>query len=175
MSENRRIAMMEQSRLLQYLPDIYHARKLTRDLLRIYEDIWAPLEQQLDCLPAYFDPRLAPAEFLPWLGTWVDLVLDANIAEKRQRELLGKAVWLYQRRGTALALREHLRISLDINLDTNPKAIMISNMPDEYKFHVTITPPRASTSDERAQLKERAHRIIQAEKPAHTTYILEIS
>jgi phage tail-like protein len=128
-----------------------------------------PLKQQLDSLHVYFDPRLTPTEFLPWLGNWVGEVMDRNMSEKQQRELLCRAIWLYRWRGTASALRERLRISLD----APPEAVIIEN-GDEHKFQVTITLPNSS-KDERPRLEERAHRIIQAEKPAHTSYKLVIN
>lgn len=172
MSEDGRVDGMKESRLLKYLPDIYQGRddvEFMRDFLGIFETIWGPLEQQIDHLYAYFDPRLTPAEFLPWLSTWVGLVLE-NIPEEWQRELLGKAVWLYQRRGTADALREHLRICLNLN----PKVIDIQDRGNgivAHTFRVTITIP---ISDDKEQLKQLADRIIQAEKPAHTNYELII-
>jgi signal peptidase I len=40
-----------------------------------------PLDLQIDVLYAYFDSHLTPTEILPWLGAWVDLVLDESWPE----------------------------------------------------------------------------------------------
>src|SRR5512135_3088772 len=82
------LAAEESSRLLRYLPGIFSDDPFLDGFLRIFESIWDPLDRQIDQLYAYFDPRLTPADFLPWLGTWVDLVLDENWPETRRRTLI---------------------------------------------------------------------------------------
>ena len=96
----------EKSALLKYLPGIYADHPFMGGLLEIFESLWSPLDRQIDQMYAYFDPQLTPAEFLPWLGTWVDLVLDENWSEARRRDLIQNAADLYRRRGTAGALRD---------------------------------------------------------------------
>jgi phage tail-like protein len=152
--------------LLKYLPDIYseadEAGALFMDgFLRVLDSIWAPLERQISQLYAYFDPALTPTEFLPWLGTWVDLVLDENWHESRRRVLIQRAAELYRRRGTANALRDYLEVYTGMK----PEIEEDETMP----FHFTVrftTPLDSSVSQERIQ------RIIEQEKPAHTTYSL---
>lgn len=155
------------NRLLNYLPDIYSeaddaSGALFMDgFLRVLDSIWAPLERQIDQLYAYFDPALTPREFLPWLGTWVDLVLDENWPEARRRILIARAAELYRRRGTASALRDYLEIYTGICPEIRE---------DESKpFYFTVRfrgPLPASVS------QERIRRIIEQEKPAHTNYSL---
>ena len=88
MSENGYINRLEESRLLNYLPDLYRGGEFICRFLPIFEATWEPLEQQLNHIYAYFDPHLSPAAFLPWLSTWVGLVFNENMPEERQRELL---------------------------------------------------------------------------------------
>lgn len=97
------------------------------------------------------------------------LALDEHLQEKQQRELLGKAIWLYERQGTAAALAEILRIVI------NAKETEIQNHQDTsqiepYHFRVIIHMPDDSTADaqERNLIGERAKRIVEAEKPAYT-------
>ena len=155
-------------RLLNYLPDLYSEADDSGALfmdgfLRVFDSIWAPLERQINVLYAYCDPALTPSEFLPWLGTWVDLVLDENWHESRRRILIQRAAELYRRRGTASALRDYLEIY------TGARPEICED--DAKPFHFTVrfdTPLPASVS------RERICRIIEQEKPAHTNYSLQL-
>jgi phage tail-like protein len=154
-----------ESRLLTYLPAIYGEEPFLGQFLMIFDSFWLPLERQIDQLYAYFDPRLAPPEFLSWLSHWVDLVLDENWPENRRRELIHSAASLYRRRGTAGALRDYLRIYMA----SEPQ--IIENGPEGSPFHfmVVFRVPDPSAIDQ-----DRVKRIIEEEKPAHTTYTLRV-
>ncbi len=154
----------EESWLLNYLPGVYADDPFMPRFLRIFESILEPLDRQLDTLYAYFDPHLAPSEFLPWLGTWVDLVLDENWPEARRRELIRHAAELYRRRGTAAALRDFLDIYMGI------EPTIIEDGTDEEPFHFTVVCPVDDVNVD----EDRIRRIIEEEKPAHTTYTLRI-
>jgi phage tail-like protein len=156
----------EKSNLLKYLPGFYSDEPFMSGLLNIFEAIWSPLDRQVDQLYAYFDPHLTPAEFLPWLGTWVDLVLDENWPESRRRELIYRAADLYRRRGTAGALRDYLAIYLG----TQPS--IVEDGPDGNPFHFSVT-IRVENPDKFDE--DRVRRIIDEEKPAHTIYTLTIT
>lgn len=157
------------NRLLRYLPDIFSDGRgggvFLDGFLRIFDSFWEPIGRQIDYLYAYFDPRLTPSEFLPWLGTWVDLVLDENWPEARRRDLIQHAVELYRRRGTAGALRDYLSIF------TGATPEIIEDATDASPFHFTVS----FRVDAPAALdQDRIRRIIEEEKPAHTTYTLNV-
>jgi phage tail-like protein len=152
-------------RLLNYLPGIYSDDPFLCGFLRIFEAILAPLDRQIDQLHAYFNPRLTPSDFLPWLGTWFDLVLDENWPEERRRKLIQSASDLYQRRGTAGALRDYLAIYMDVVPEIREDG------EDGNPFHFTVT-FRLEKPD--AVDEDRIRRIIEEEKPAHTTYTLQL-
>ncbi len=154
------------SRLLKYLPNTYADDGFMPGFLNIFEALWQPFDRQLDQLYAYFDPMLTPAEFLPWLGTWVDLVLDENWPEARRRALIENAADLYRRRGTAGALRDYLAIYLGA-----PPTI-VEDGPDGNPFHFSVT---IHTDDPDSFDQDRARRIIEEEKPAHTIYTLTVT
>ncbi len=153
----------ETSQLLKYLPSIYGDDPFLYGFLRLFETIWAPLERQIDQLYAYCNPRLTPAEFLPWLGTWVDLVLDENWPEARRRELIRHAAELYRRRGTAGALRDYLAIYTGVA----PEIVEDGAEGDPFHFSVIFR-----VADPAAIDQDRIRRIIEEEKPAHTSYTL---
>lgn len=155
----------EVSRLLTYLPSIYGEEPFLGQFLMIFDSLWLPLEQQIGQLYAYFDPRLAPSEFLQWLATWVDLVLDENWPEDRRRALIHAAPSLYRRRGTAGALRDYLHIYM------NSEPQIIENGPEGSPFHFTVI---FRVPDPAAVDQDRIKRIINEEKPAHTTYTLRV-
>jgi phage tail-like protein len=68
------------------------------------------LEQEINHLFKYFDPKLAPNEFLPWLASWINLSLDDDVQEQRRRKFIRRAAGLYRRKGTPGALVEFLEI-----------------------------------------------------------------
>ena len=153
------------SSLLKYLPNTYADDDFMGGFLNIFEALWQPLDRQIDQLYAYFDPQLTPAEFLPWLGTWVDLVLDENWSEARRRDLIQNAADLYRRRGTAGALRDYLAIYLGVS------PTIVEDGPDgnPYHFSVLLKMENPDTVDQ-----DRVRRIIEEEKPAHTIYTLTL-
>lgn len=160
--------------LINYLPDLYHDVTFMQGFLSIFEHIWEPFDWQINHLYTYFDPQLTPAGFLPWLGAWIDLLRDESLTEEQQRKLLGRAIWLFERQGTAAALRELLHICV------NAQQVEIWNhfyhLDDSeiasYHFRVIVHMPDDSITDpqERTRIEERVKRIIETEKPAYTCY-----
>ena len=45
--------------------------QFARGLCAGLDEVLAPCPVTLDCLEAYFDPRLTPPDFLEWLAAWV--------------------------------------------------------------------------------------------------------
>jgi phage tail-like protein len=155
----------ELCRLLKYLPGIYADDLFLDGFLRLFDATWQPIERQIGQLHRYFDPRLTPSDLLPWLGTWVDLVLDENWPEPRRRALIYKAADLYRRRGTAGALRDYLAIYTGVQPE------IIEDGDDQNPYHFTV---RLRVADAAAVDEERIRRIIDEEKPAHTIYTLQL-
>lgn len=103
--------------LMTLLPGIYRDDDLSNRFTEGLDEVLAPVIVQLDCLQAYVDPRLAPVDFLAWLGAWVGVEVDPAWPERRRRELVGEAGRLWRRRGTVGGLRELLRLSLDVEVE----------------------------------------------------------
>jgi phage tail-like protein len=91
--------------------------------LAIFEGFLGELEGKADARASLLDPRSAPAETLPWLASFVGLVLDERFAraprsngrvEDVRRRLLLEAAYLFRFRGTIQALRRFLAIYLDV-------------------------------------------------------------
>ena len=99
---------------LRYLPPVYREDPVSAAFLErflsLFETIFDGLDQQIDELFRYFDPRLTPKEFLPWLASWVNLSLDDALPEDRVRRFIQRSPILYNRKGTPEALVEFLEI-----------------------------------------------------------------
>jgi phage tail-like protein len=129
----------------------------------------------------------APAEFLDWLATWVALTLRADVREDLQRELIAKAVPLYQHRGTRRGLEELIRIytgmgvtivefrgafQLEMSSQLDVDTIIGGGTPAYFQVEVAL-PAETRGPQEVKHLLELLEAIIDAEKPAHTYYRLE--
>jgi len=194
--ETATVTVLAQGRYLDHLPAIYREDELMGRFLMLFESFWAPIEQQIDHLALYLDSRLTPAEFLPWLASWIDLVLDEAWPEHRRRQLLGAATDLYRKRGTCQGLREYLEIYTGgkativehraHNLRLGPDARLGSgvalgtrNMPHTFSVSLRLPPIASDGEGEEGDRKEAARQrkilaIIEAEKPAHTAYDLRL-
>ncbi len=150
--------------------------------LMIFESILGPIEGVLDNISSYFDAGTAPEELLPWLASWVDLALDETWPLERRRELVGSAVELFRDRGTRRGMREYLRvysgvepkitedyggISLAGQARLGTNTVLGDGRPHTFSVTLELDDPNSVNVE---QLKA----IIEAEKPAHTGYTLEI-
>jgi phage tail-like protein len=180
---------------LEYLPALYEEDELMGQLLTLFESFLDPIEETIDQIPFYFDPQTAPLDLLPWLASWFSLVLDERWPEAKRRQLLCSAVSLYRRRGTCSGLRQYLEIyagevpqiiehrarNLVLGLEARLGpgiALGTQNVPHTFTVMLQL-PSIAGDGDEKVALQEEERRrvierIIEAEKPAHTAYNLQI-
>jgi phage tail-like protein len=98
------------SRYLEYLPAIYSELPFLGRFLAPFEEVQAGFDALLSEIDLYFDPAHTDADFLPWLATWVALVLDDQWDEAKRRQLIAEAVELYRWRGTVYGLKRYLEI-----------------------------------------------------------------
>lgn len=183
---------------LKYLPALYYDDELMGRFLMLFESFWAPIDRQIDNIWYYFDPKMTPSEFLPWLATWGDLALDERWTEEQQRKLLESAVRLYRIRGTRQGMVDFLEIytgrkavitehrANNLRLGKEARfgpsvAVGRSNRPHSFSVYLRLPPVEAKDGEEPAITARRAQdrrrmitAIIEAEKPAHTTYTLVI-
>jgi phage tail-like protein len=196
------IAIAVQGRYLEHLPALYEQDSFMARFVMLFESFWRPISQQIDVIADYFDPRLTPARFLPWLASWFDLILDETWAEDQQRELVDNIIWFYRKRGTRVALQRYLEIytrgqveiverrAKNLRLGAGGRlgvgvALGTGNVPHTFEVHVKlppmqpVSPAGAAAEAEAARLEKQrrrmVERIIDMEKPAHTTYRLEFS
>jgi len=201
-AESVAIAISARSQTLKCLPAIYQQDELMGRFLMLFDSFWTPLERQIDHLPLYFDPQMTPPDLLPWLASWLSLVLDESWPEDKRRQLLHSAADLYRKRGTRLGLEEYLAIytgrkpsivehrAYDFRLGPEARlgpsiALGTGNVPHTFSVSLRLppvdVPDKGDTSPDGDLLRELKRRrrqkieaIIDAEKPAHTSYTLHI-
>lgn len=162
----------KQSSYLAYLPPLYQDDDFLGRFLLIFESILDPLDRTIDGINYYFDPQLVPEPLLPWLASWVDLVLNDKWPVERRRMLIQSAAELYRWRGTRRGLREYLRIYSGVEpvIEEPGQTRKGSGEPlPAHVFRVILDVPDPDGID-----PELVEAIIEAQKPAHTGYELEI-
>ena len=183
--------------LLNYLPAIYSQaptgpggryapyedKPFFERFLTGFQDAMEPTQDLLSGLSEYFDADAAPADFLPWLGTWVSLILDDNWPELKRRRLIKEAVELYRWRGTRRGLSRYLEIYTGVIPEINDKPFQGMRLGQNTRLGMeTIlgdVPPHTfvitlAVNDPRAIKEQILRDIIESEKPAHTAYELRI-
>ena len=177
------IDLTSRSSYLKYLPAIYSDNDFMGRFLMIFEHVLGPIESILDNLSYYFDPGTIPQELLPWLASWVNLVLDDTWPLERRRELVKSAVALYQLRGTRRGVKEYIQAytGVEPTIDEDFAGLILGESAQlgrntvlgggggQYTFTVTLE-LEDPDSVELGQLRT----IIEEEKPAHTSYTLRI-
>lgn len=148
---------------LESLPVIYADNDFLGRFLLLFQNVWEPLEQRQDHIEMYFDPRTCPASFLPWLASWLDLSFNQHWPETRRRRLLAEAIDLYRWRGTRYGLVRMIEVCTGITPEVT------DNPAQPFVFDVKITLPKDGEID-----KNLIDELIQAHKPAHAGYRLEV-
>lgn len=147
-------------RYLNYLPSIYHD-DVTSRLMALFESIMLPVGWNIENFDLFLDPRTAPADFVDWLSEWFQIGFDHSWTEIKKRQVLTECHQLYARRGT----RASLSRLLEIYTGYRPEIVEAGQLP----FTFTVRLPFR----ERDVNRQMVEQIIEANKPAHTNYILE--
>lgn len=152
------------SRYLEYLPEIYRTSNETfiPRFLALLESILAPIEWTGDNFDIFLDAKTAPVGFLPWLANWYELRFDHTWSETAMRTVLQEAYLIYRRRGTAWSMQRLLEIYTGTTVQIEDDNENLEN----FTFSVRIS---ASVKDVNRTAIER---LINANKPAHTSYDL---
>lgn len=99
---------------LDYLPGVYQedsvSKRLLERFLAIFESIFYEIDFTIDHISRYFDTSGAPAEFLSWLGSWLDVSMDEDWPEDKKRLFIRNAMSLYKKRGTRECLEESIEL-----------------------------------------------------------------
>lgn len=112
---------------LDSLPPVFRdnprAEDFTERFLSLFDAGTAELDAAIDQFPAALDAATAREEFLPWLGSFLDLAVDPAWSADRQRRLIAALPRLYQRRGTIEGLRLAVRLVFDLDITVQELAL----------------------------------------------------
>src|SRR5882672_11681797 len=185
---------------LEHLPAIYRrsdavGRNLVRDVCFLFEHMFDSVDSNLTDGWRFYDPYVAPMEFLDWLAGWTAFTIDLDWPEDKRRALVKRAVDLYRIRGTKRGLALFLKLFTghepEIQENTWPfKGFRVEAEDSEIGARIAldsvILPPvdlahcfvvTMPIKYETVTLETviRIHQIIQTEKPAHTHYYLRFA
>jgi phage tail-like protein len=94
---------------LDFLPLVYReepeAEEFTERFLSIFDAVVEDADRLIERSPALLDPAGIPAEVLPWLGTFFDVVMERKWGVEQRRAILQAVPDLYMLRGTVEGLR----------------------------------------------------------------------
>ncbi len=91
--------------LVAQLPRVLQQDRFTRRFVGVFEGIADSVRTEIDALEYYLDVDTAPSEFVRWLGSWLQVTVDASMSDERQREVVRAAGVYYARRGTTSGLQ----------------------------------------------------------------------
>jgi len=153
----------DKSTWLQYLPAIYSDDEFLGRYLLIFESILSPITWMIDNFDLYLTPDIAPQEWLAWMSSWFDMLLLPELPLDRQREIMRQMGWLFMRRGTRAGLQRLLELYFGVTPEITENAVC---------HFVVRLPLSESTSTLGGEV---ADRLINSQRPAFSSYTLEIT
>lgn len=163
--------------LIDTLPGLFQEDAFTQRFVSAFDAALAPIFVTLDNLPWYFDPWLAPDDFLEWLASWFGMVLDETWSTDRRRALVAKAYDFYRMRGTASGLKAQVEtltggtVELHETGGVTTSATAGSPLPGSPNFAVLV---RVTVDDPATINLNRLDKLVAAAKPAHVTHKVEL-
>ena len=161
----------------EMLPAIYQEDHFTMEWCRGLDDVAAPAFATLDCLEYYVDPRMAPSDFLDWLGSWVGILLDESWPVPRRRAAIASAVELFRYRGTVDGLTRYVALLTggDVTVVDNGGVVASrvpgGDYPGEPAPRLAV---RVAVEDPSAINENALDRIVVQAKPAHVVHRVEV-
>lgn len=190
--------------LLRLLPALFSRRDPDEDapganflerFLSLFEGQFTRIEDAYESVSRLLNPRAADAEWLAFVGAWLDLAFDPSWPIERRRRLVIEGAALQAGRGTPRAMARWLEIYTGASaaiaegfrsrppapitlggrgaLGVAPLAGGDPSAPDRFahRFTVAVTLPGVV---DRAAAVAAVRKIVEAMKPAHTAYALDL-
>jgi phage tail-like protein len=159
------------------MPAVYAADALTQRLTAAYDEVIAPVYATLDNLWCYFDPDLAPADFVEWLGGWVAADAGRQRPLDRSRASVAGAVRRHRIRGTAAGLRADIEDAFGVTAEivesggTAWSGTPGSALPGSAEPSLVV---RVRVADPGAVPVSRLRAFVEANRPAHVPCSVEV-
>ncbi|WP_431033349.1 phage tail protein [Streptomyces sp. P6-2-1] len=165
------------------LPAVFADDDLAQRFVAGLDEVLAPILNVLDCLPAYFDPALAPVDFTRWLAEWVGAETDGDApenaeAEARLRDAVAAAARLHRVRGTRHGLAEAVRLAFGAEPEISESggadwsARPLGAFPGERRPHLHVT---LRLADPQPTDTHRLSALVAAARPAHMPYTVKVT
>jgi phage tail-like protein len=159
------------------LPGPYAEDGFVQRFVAAFDDVLAPVLAVLDCLDAYWDPRLAPEDFVDWLATWVAAEVDGGRPLADRRRAVARAAQLHRLRGTARGLEELLRTAFGVEARVTDSggaawsATPGGALPGSPEPSLAV---RVGVDDPQALPLARLEALIEESRPAHVPCTVEV-
>ena len=163
--------------LIEALPALFQEDGFSQRFVAAFDEALAPIFATLDNLQWYFDPWIAPEDFLEWLGSWFGMSLDESWSVERRRSLVAKAFDFYRVRGTVSGLKSQVEALTDGTVELHETGgIAVSttagtSFPGSPNFAVLV---RITVDDPAKVNVSRLDALVAAAKPAHVTHKVEL-
>lgn len=172
------------SRLMDYLPDLFHDDLFLSRFLLIFQSILDPIEGVVDQTHLYVDPDQTPPDLLEWLAGWVAMELDADLDEATKRELTRRAVELWRWKGTRRGMTEELKLRTEarplivenfdgLRVGQDAALGLNTHLGQHREGCVTVTLAASERATNRLDLG-RADALVAAAKPAHVGHVTRV-
>ncbi|TME47805.1 MAG: phage tail protein [Chloroflexi bacterium] len=163
--------------LIDALPALFQEDGFSQRFMSAFDASLAPIFLTLDNLSSYFDPWLAPEDFLEWLAGWFGMVLDESWSVERRRGLVAKAFDFYRMRGTAAGLKDQLAaltggtVELHETGGVTTSTTAGSALPGSPNFALLV---RVTVDDPSTVNLSRLDHLVAEAKPGHVTHKVEL-
>ena len=161
----------------ELLPAIFQEDEFARRFVAGFDDVLSPLVAVLDNIAAYFDPRLAPSDFVSMLAGWVGVELDETWNDDARRELVARAVALLKLQGTVEGLRQLVEIYTGVSPEIDEGGACVASEEPTGAIPGRAGAPlvvRVRVADATTIDRIRLDRLVAAAKPAHIRHEVEV-
>ena len=155
----------DKSNWMKYLPEVYDDFEFIGRYLLIFESMAAPLFWTIDNFDLYLSPEIMPKDWIQWISSWFDLLILPELPLAKQRKIMKQLGWLFLRRGTPSGLERLLELYFEVT----PEII------EDGNCHFTVRLPLSDRPEDDGLGREVADRIINSQRPAFSSYTLEIT
>jgi phage tail-like protein len=159
------------------LPGVFLDDPMAMGFVAGLDPMLAPVHLTVDCLDAYIDPWLTPADFLPWLASWVAIELDEQIPVERRRAIAAIGGALHHLHGTKAGLVRLVELITGGTVEVRESggvrwsAVPGADPPGEPDplLELIVRVPGAGP-----EVQDRVERVVQEVRPAHLPFRVQV-
>ena len=163
--------------LADLLPGVYLEDPMARGFTAGLDTLLAPVHLTLDCLDAYLDPLTTPADFLPWLASWVGVELDETLPAPWQRAIVAAAGSLHHVHGTREGLVRLLELVTGGSVEVRESggvrwsAVPGADPPGEATAALEVV---VRVADPGPRVHSRVEAVVGEMRPAHLPFRVRV-